>query len=314
MTERARGAKANAENVIPLHETDAKVIDPTITAEIISDDLIAGIRGWADIGTRHIRAAVPGGDGSLVRVDGLIARDAAEQLTADQRIAMAELEILLARHGKTPPTSVEGIVQLREMLVATYRDNSLVPKEVELKLATLDRELAVLQSTRDNFVTKAEHESKAETLDAEARIHAATQALEKATTELEAARTRQVLATDEATTEVLEKQVGNKRRRGVATNDDKVLDKVLDNDHLEKTIDAHKRSMSIMWTKVFRPVVRPIFITAIVVTLIGVGFSFFVEMSGMAMYPLLEPFNGLRHLIFDPIVGTIQNATSPSSE
>jgi hypothetical protein len=310
MSERARGANGNAENVIPLHEVDASVIDPTVTAEIISDDLITGIRSYAEMSTRHIKAALPT-DGGLLGVDGLVARDAATHLTPDQQFAMAELNMLLAKHGKTPASSVEGIVQLREMLFATYRDNALVPKEVAIKLATLDRELLVLQSTRDEYVSKAEHEAKADTLGAEERIQAATQALENATAELQAARTRKVLITDAATTEVLEEVVGNKRRRGVANNDERVLDKVLDNDRLEKQIDAHKRSASIIWSKVVRPVIKPTIVVAVLATTLGVGFSYFVEMSGTVMYALLEPFNDIRHLIFDPVVGTIQKAISP---
>ncbi|MDO4661476.1 MAG: hypothetical protein Q4B27_05100 [Candidatus Saccharibacteria bacterium] len=166
------------------------MLDVGITEEILTTDLIGGIRGYVDMSRKYLESSTS--SITPTQLNDYMADNYEDSLTEEQRIAMAEFDVLLAKHGQTPARSVEGI-----------------------------------------------------------------------------------------------------------------LGKTLDNDRLAKAIEAHKDSLRIIWQKAVRPILRPTIKTIVIVTIIGMTFSYFVETSGTEMYTILKPVNSLRHFIFDPIWGTI---------
>lgn len=285
------------------------VIDETLPKDLFTEDLVGNIRQLSQISKRHVESANPITDSPNV-IQAAISGELEQKLTSEDQVAMAEFNLLLAKYGKTPTTSVEGIIELRRTLVEAYKDNQLVPKATRLELANLNRELKALEATYNEYIEKTKSQAESAAIESKKSGVLATQELEEATRELEASRVKSELVVQGAEVEVIETSVINKKRVGVAQNTERVLDKTLDNDRLAKIIDAHKESGRIITRKLVRPVLRVV----VTVTVIGVIFSFFVEMSGMEMYPIIRPFNEIRHFIFDPIWGTIQNVQEETSQ
>lgn len=79
----------------------------------------------------------------------------------EETLALSEVLGTLVKHGLTPlntpngPNTVEGFSKLQAALVQAYRDNELVPTEVRLKAAELEKSLDIITTTRA-FVVQAE--------------------------------------------------------------------------------------------------------------------------------------------------------------
>lgn len=297
------------DNVIPIHgnetepddnedssETDTEVLDVGITEEILTTDLIGGIRGYVDMSRKYLESSTS--SITPTQLNDYMADNYEDSLTDEQRIAMAEFDVLLAKHGQTPARSVEGIVALRQMLVEAFKDNSLVPQQVQLELKELNQSIAVLEETYQSHLERSINESEAAAITSQ-------QEREQADIELKVTKAKGEVTVGTAEVEAKEQNVENKLRAGIADNNEGILGKTLDNDRLVKAIEAHKDSLRIIWQKAVRPILRPTIKTIIIVTIIGMTFSYFVETSGTEMYTILKPVNSLRHFIFDPIWGTI---------
>lgn len=297
------------DNVIPIHgnETEpdynegssgaeTEVLDVGITEEILTTDLIGGIRGYVDMSRKYLESSTS--SITPTQLNDYMADNYEDSLTEEQRIAMAEFDVLLAKHGQTPARSVEGIVALRQMLVDAFKDNSLVPQQVQLELKELNRSIAVLEETYQSHLERSINESEAAAI-------ASEQEREQAGIELKVTKAKGEVTVGTAEVEAKEQNVENKLRAGIADNNEGILGKTLDNDRLAKAIEAHKDSLRIIWQKAVRPILRPTIKTIVIVTIIGMTFSYFVETSGTEMYAILRPVNSLRHFIFDPIWGTI---------
>lgn len=304
--------EAPTENVFALNQKRVRPIDSSITAEIIKPDALGGIRSYVDVAQKTLESTSPGPD-SLKIVNGEIST---ASLTEDQQYAMAELEMLLAKHGKTPASSVEGIIQLRRMVVEAYRDNELVPQSTKFELIKIEREIGVLEETYGDFLEKRRTQAKEKTLKAEKELLATQRKLEAEHVRIETERRKsgaQVLRSEveaeESLVEDFETRVSHQRRKGIATNDTRVLGRQLDNDQLRKAIDARTERAAIVWTSILLPitkVLKRVIFWGILIAVVLMVFSFLVEVSGLD-YPLLDPFNRLWHLLVDPIWGAIQS-------
>lgn len=296
-------------NVIPIHgdETepddndgssgaDTEVLDVGITEEILTTDLIGGIRGYVDMSRKYLESSTS--SITPMQLNDYMADNYEDSLTDEQRIAMAEFDVLLAKHGQTPARSVEGIVALRQMLVDAFKDNSLVPQQVQLELKELNQSIEILEATYQSHLKRSTNESEAAAITSQ-------QEREQADIDLKVTKAKGEVTVGTAEVEAKEQNVENKLRAGIADNNEGILGKTLDNDRLAKAIEAHKDSLRIIWQKAVRPILRPTIKTIIIVTIIGMTFSYFVETSGTEMYTILKPVNSLRHFIFDPIWGTI---------
>ncbi len=75
----------------------------------------------------------------------------------DEKLALAELQGTLAKHGLTPLNTVEGLIKLREALVQMYRDNSIVPAETRVQAAELRTALGVIEAKHDFVIATEQH-------------------------------------------------------------------------------------------------------------------------------------------------------------
>jgi hypothetical protein len=307
------GSKGNSSqsSEVPLNG----VIDPQLGEKLLETDVITALRGLADLAQDKLSNPKSALEPS--EIDNQLRAESQGALSSDEQLAMNEVNVLLAKYGQTPANSVEGLIKLRKMLVHTYKDNSLVPAKTRNELAVLERNLAVVEQTRELFITRRITEERAAGNKAYVRSLKSHWDINAAEIELEIQEIEKQSVVESARTHALEVQVGNKTKTGLLRNDNSIVDKIVDNDRLEKTIDAHKKTASILWAKMLGPIFKVSFRIALWVTVAGVLFTLFVELSKTPMYPMLSPFNDLRHFVFDPIWLTISNmitsATAPKS-
>ena len=306
MGTQASGAAEGQDNVYPLHVETGEVIDPAITAKILNLETIGSLRDYTDIAKQAILSAIPGTT-SAAAVNDRLKADASHQLSDDHQFALAELQLLMSKHGKTPPASVEGIIQLRGMMVDMYRDNQLQPKQVRLELAKLEREIQALELTDSEFRTKTWQWAKAEATRAEEEAVAALRSLEQQKKEFDADQIRGELGIKEAEAEVAENSVIFKTRVGKAKNADSVIGKELLADLLAKRIRAVNAVIGTVVSGVVHPVLGKVFKVAIFLIVAAIVYSFIMEQAEMSGYPLLDAADNIRHLLLDPIYRAITN-------
>ncbi|MDO6158457.1 hypothetical protein [Paenarthrobacter aurescens] len=291
---------------------NGQVIDPELGQKFQETDVIMGLRGLADVAQDKLSS--PGSILSPSEIDRQLRSESRDALSSDEQLAMAEMNVLLAKYGQTPANSVEGLIKLRKMLTQIYKDNSIVPAETKRELAVLERNLAVVEQTRELFITRRITEERTKGNKAFISSLKSEWDINAVESRLDVQRIEKQGVIDTAHTQALESKVINTKKTGLLNNDYSIIDKVVDNDRLEKTIDAHKKTASIVWMKVARPFLKPAIKVAVVILLVGIVFSFFVETSKTPMYPLLSPFNDIRHLILDPVWITLTTAIESASK
>lgn len=283
---------------------DTATIHADLGESLLKPRTISSLRTLADAAQDVFAQA--GKNPSLADIDRKLHAESDAALTADEKYAVHEMNIMLAKYGKTPVNSVEGLAKLRKMLVRIYQDNTLVPAATRNELAVLNRELHVIETTYDAYLEYKKQETEAKRSAAEVEALGNAVQIKDAQVQLEVKDIERSAVIDSTHTNVLESIVANKTRTGELRNDEKVLSRVLHNDQLEKLIEARKRTAKIVWGKAISPALLPLLKFALAVMLIGMVFAFFVEQSGTPMYPLLEPLNNLRHFIVDPIAITVE--------
>lgn len=275
------------------------VMDETLGRRLLHTEAISGLRGLADLAQETLTGATssitPSG------IDSQLRAGAKESLSQNEQLAIDEINVLLAKYGQTPANSVEGLIKLRKMLVRAYEDNTLVPAKVRSKLQLLEREIAVVEESREIFIDRKVAEERNKGKNATLESVRSDWDINGAETMVEVQAIEKHGQIDDAHTAALEKQVKNRQKSGFLHNDSSILDKVVDNDRLGKSIDAHKTTGAILWGKVVRPILRPVIRIGLVIVIVGIFFSYFIEAAEMDMYGPVQPFNELRHLVFDPI-------------
>lgn len=235
------------DNVIPIHGdeiepddddsssgADTEVLDVGITEEILTTDLIGGIRGYVDMSRKYLESSTS--SITPMQLNDYMADNYEDSLTDEQRIAMAEFDVLLAKHGQTPARSVEGIVALRQMLVDAFKDNSLVPQQVQLELKELNQSIAVLEETYQSHLERSINESEAAAITSQ-------QEREQADIDLKVTKAKGEVTVGTAEVEAKEQNVENKLRAGIADNNEGITRRY----HKADTNQRHPAAQSFDW-------------------------------------------------------------------
>lgn len=311
---------------------EAEFLDPDRAQTVIDPSSFGTVDAIIDIAKRRVDDAAPGTTTDQLNEQFKTAM--AFELTPEQQLARDDYFARLAQEGYTPPGTIEELVKFHELFVMAYKNSQRLPKQELIRRSKLVRKFELLEATYQEFISTGKQEAQQKDteatralerqklgletdriradqargnayVDVEAAKHEGEQRLDTVATNTQTNKLQNKQRLESAEILDVETQVVNTRRIGVADNDRKVLPRAIDNDLLQKQIASRKETTQIIWNQVLRPFLKPAWKIALIVTVLAVTFSYFIERSGTPMYPLIAPFNDLRHLLLDPFWNTL---------